>query len=229
MTVPLIILAVLAALGGLLNLPTIAGWVPPAAHALSNWLGHTLGALPGGEAAAGALEEAAAEGAEGALNFVVAGISTVLALAGLALAYVLYRGQSDKVETRDPLQGILGPVFAVLRDKWYVDELYNFIIIRPFNWLSQFTADVIDWRFWHDWFHETAIAGTYNLFARFTAEFLDLGVVDGLISGLPAVLAQAVAGRFKRLQSGFVRGYALAVFVGVVAILGYLLYAASVR
>ena len=48
MTVPLIILAVLAALGGWLNLPTIAGWAPPAAHALSNWLGHTLGAVPGG-------------------------------------------------------------------------------------------------------------------------------------------------------------------------------------
>jgi NADH-quinone oxidoreductase subunit L len=227
MTVPLIILAVLAALGGLLNLPTIAGWVPPAAHALSNWLGHTLGALPGGEHAAEVVEGAA--GAEGALNFVVAGISTVLALAGLALAYVLYRGQPDTVEARDPLQGMLGPVFAVLRDKWYIDELYNFIIIRPFNWLSQFAADVVDWRFWHDWFHETAIAGTYNLFSRFTAEFLDLGVVDGLISTLPAALAQAVAGRFKRLQTGYVRGYALIVFVGVVAVVGYLLYAASVR
>jgi NADH-quinone oxidoreductase subunit L len=228
MTVPLIILAVLAALGGLLNLPTIAGWVPPAAHALSNWLGHTLGALPGGEHAAAAVEEAAGE-AEGALNFVVAGISTVLALAGLALAYVLYRGQPETADARDPLQRPLGPVFSLLRDKWYVDELYNFIIIRPFNWLGQFTADVVDWRFWHDWFHETVVAGTYNLFARFSAEFLDLGVVDGLISGMPAVLAQAVAGGFRRLQSGFVRGYALIVFVGVVAIVGYLLVAASVR
>jgi NADH-quinone oxidoreductase subunit L len=86
-------------------------------------------------------------------------------------------------------------------------------------------ADIIDGRFWHDWFHDTAVAGLFNILSRFTAEFLDLGVVDGLISGLPAALAQAVARRFRRLQSGYVRGYALIVFVGVVAILGYLLFA----
>ena len=72
MTVPLIILAVLAALGGLLNWPIIAGWAAPGANALSAWLGHTLVAAPAAEGGA----------AEGALNFVVAGISTLLAWPG---------------------------------------------------------------------------------------------------------------------------------------------------
>ena len=215
MTVPLIILAVLAALGGLLNWPIIAGWAAPGANALSGWLNHTLQAVPAAAPVAG----------EGELNFLVAGISTLFALAGLAVAYALYRSAYKTVEERDPLQGMLGPVFGWLRDKWYIDELYQLIIIRPYNFLAYVLADIIDWRFWHDWFHETAVAGLFNTLSHFTAEFIDLGVVDGLISALPAALAQAVARRFRRLQSGYVRGYALIVFVGVVAILGYLLFA----
>jgi NADH-quinone oxidoreductase subunit L len=214
MTVPLMILAVLAALGGLLNWPIIAGWAAPGANALSGWLRHTLEAVP-----------AAPVAGEGELNFAVAGLSTLFALAGLAVAYALYRSAYKTVEERDPLQGMLGPVFGWLRDKWYIDELYQLIIIRPYNFLAYVLADIIDWRFWHDWFHETAVAGLFNTLSHFTAEFIDLGVVDGLISALPAALAQAVARRFRRLQSGYVRGYALIVFVGVVAILGYLLFA----
>ncbi len=211
MTVPLIILAVLAALGGLLNWPVIAGWAAPGANALALWLDHTL--------------EEGTVGAEGGLNFVVAGLSTLLALVGLAIAYSFYRAAPKTIEESDPLQGVLGPVFVWLRDKWYVDELYDLIIIRPYNWLAWLLADVIDGRFWHDWFHETVIAGVFNTLSRFTADFVDLGVVDGLISGMPAVLARAVARGFRRLQSGYVRGYALVVFLGVVAVLGYLLFA----
>jgi len=214
MTVPLIILAVLAALGGLLNWPIIAGWAAPGANALSGWLAHTLEAANAVPAAG-----------EGELNFLVAGISTVLAVLGLALAYGLYRAAPKAVDERDPLQGLLGPVFIWLRDKWYIDELYQLIIIRPYNWLSWLLADFIDWRFWHDWFHEVVIAGVFNTFAHFSADFLDLGVVDGLVSGLPAALAGAVARGFRRFQSGYVRGYALMVFLGVVLVLGYLLFA----
>ena len=215
MTVPLIILAALAAFGGLLNWPVIAGWAAPGANALASWLGHTLEAVPAaGAAAAG----------EGELNFVVAGISTLLAVAGLAGAYGLYRAAPKAVDERDPLQGMLGPLFVWLRDKWYIDELYELVIIRPYNWLGWLLADVIDWRFWHDWVHETVIAGDFNILSRFAADFLDAGVVDGLISGLPAAVVRGVARRFRRLQSGYVRGYALMVFLGVVLVLGYLLF-----
>jgi len=65
----------------------------------------------------------------------------------------------------------------------------------------------------------------FNNFARFTADFLDLGVVDGLISQAPAAVSRAVAGAFRRFQSGYVRAYALMVFVGVVLVLGYMLLA----
>jgi NADH-quinone oxidoreductase subunit L len=214
MTVPLIILAVLAAVGGFMNLPAIGGWVPPGAHAFGHFLDYTLHA---GEA----VHDAAA--AVPGLDFTVAGIATGLALLALAGAYGLYRARPAEVGDPDPLQGLLGPVFRLLRGKWYVDELYHLVIIRPFNWLAAFTAHIIDWRFWHDWFHETLIAGLFNFFARFTAEFIDLGFIDGVANGL-ADLSKGIARRFRRMQSGYVRNYALAVFVGVVLILGYMLF-----
>ena len=120
---------------------------------------------------------------------------------------------------------MLGPLFGWLRDKWYIDELYSLLILRPYGWLAWLLADVIDWRFWHDWFHEVVIAGVFNTLAHFTADFVDLGVVDGLISGMPAALARAVARGFRRFQTGYVRAYALMVFLGVVVVLGYLLLA----
>jgi len=227
MTIPLIVLAVLATVGGVFNLPTILGWTPPGAHALTEWLGHTLAAAPGGEHAGEAeAAAAAAEGAEaaaGELNVTVAGLSTVLALAALGGAYALYRARPERVEDRDPLAGLIGPAFQVLRDKWYVDEVYALLILEPFDGLARFAADVVDGRFWHDWFHDTVVAGLFNTFARFTSEFLDQGMVDGMISSVPAALARAVARAFRRAQSGYVRNYALVVFVGVVAVLGYLL------
>jgi NADH-quinone oxidoreductase subunit L len=236
MTVPLIILAVLAAFGGLLNLPSIGGWTPPGAHALTNWIDHTLTAQPGGEQeAVGEGEGAAvaegeggheAEGAvEGALNFGVAGASTVIAVLGLAAGASLYRGKPATTTEPDPLERT-GWLFRALNNKWWVDELYNAIIIQPYNWLAAFFANVVDWRFWHDWVHDVLIGGTFNSLSRFTAEFVDRGVVDGLISQMPAVVARGVAGGLRRFQTGYVRYYALMVFVGVVLVLGYLLFVA---
>ena len=240
MTVPLIILAVLAVFGGVLNLPTIAGYSPPGAHALGNWLDHTLEAAPGGEsvepeavtgeqaegeeaAEEGAVpEEEGAEAAEGALDFGVAGLSTLFAVAGLGLAFVLYRAKPAQAAERDPLQPFLGPVFTGMNRKWWVDEAYDFLILRPYNWLAGFTANVIDWRFWHDWFHDTVIGGTFNTLARFTNDVVDQGGIDFLANTL-AAMVRGLARRLRGFQSGYVRNYALVVFVGVVALLGYLL------
>ncbi len=114
-------------------------------------------------------------------------------------------------------------MFTLLNRKLYVDEVYEFLILRPYGWLARFTAEVIDWRFWHDWFHDKVIAGLFNTFSRLIAEGLDLGAVDQLISAVPAAFSRALAGLFSRLETGYVRTYALAVFFGVVLVMGYLL------
>jgi NADH-quinone oxidoreductase subunit L len=234
MTYPLIVLAFLAIVGGALNLPSLFGYTPPGAHAMTEWLAHTLARVPGAEDHAGAEDLAASESegethaaeagaAEGALDLTVAGVSTALALAGLALAYALYRGQPTSAEARDPLQGILGPVFIGMHRKWWVDELYELIILRPYNWLARVAADVIDWRFWHDWFHDKLVAGLFNIFARLLADGVDLGTVDRVFSDLPADLSKGIAARLRTLQTGYVRSYALAVFLGVIVVVGYFL------
>jgi len=201
MTVPLIILALLSFVGGALNLP---GGLP-GAHAMTEWLGHTLGEHEAGE-----------------FNLFVAGLSTVLALAAIGLGYALYNGKPRAVDERDPLHNLLGPVFGWLRDKWYIDELYELIILRPFGWLARFLADVVDWNFWHDWFHDKVLLGTFNTFARLLAVGVDLGGIDAIANGL-GEFARTVAASFRNLQRGYVRTYALMMFIGVVAVLSYFL------
>jgi NADH-quinone oxidoreductase subunit L len=106
--------------------------------------------------------------------------------------------------------------------KWWVDELYWAVIANPYIALSRFLADVVDWRFWHDWFHDTVIAGGFTLLSRLLAVRIDLGFIDAIFNGA-ATLVQRSAGRLRGIQNGFVRSYALSVFLGVVVILGYLI------
>jgi NADH-quinone oxidoreductase subunit L len=200
MTFPLMILAVLSVVGGALNLP-FEGF-----HNLSHWLEHTLGeveTLP--------------------LNIGVAGISTILALAAIYVSWLIYGRNPLKTGQIDPLKRILGPIFTGMENKWYVDELYHAIIVSPFVKISQFLADVIDWRFWHDWFHESVIAGTYNWLSNIALDkYYDQRGIDAIANGL-ATVTQWSSAVMRRIQNGFVRSYALSVLLGVVLILGYLL------
>jgi NADH-quinone oxidoreductase subunit L len=111
-----------------------------------------------------------------------------------------------------------------MENKWFVDEGYWAVIINPFVKISQFLADVIDWRFWHDWFHETVIAGTYNWVSEIMLNrYADQKGIDAFANGLGSV-TQNISAAMRKVQNGFVRSYALSVLLGVVLILGYLLF-----
>jgi NADH-quinone oxidoreductase subunit L len=110
-----------------------------------------------------------------------------------------------------------------LNSKWWVDELYQLVIIRPYVWLARFLAEQVDWRFWHDWFHEKVIANGYTGLSYFLADKFDLRVIDGAANGLASV-TQQFAGGLRRLQTGYVRNYALSIFFGLVVILAYLFF-----
>jgi NADH-quinone oxidoreductase subunit L len=197
-TVPLMILAGLAVLGGTLNLPGV--------HTLTNWLEHTIAGVEAGK-----------------FNFFVAGLSTGLALLAIFLAWTLYGRRTLAEGQRDPLKKLLGPVFTVFERKYWVDEIYGALFINRFVDIARFLADVIDGRFWHDWFHEKVIAGTYNWLSRTVLDLrIDTQGIDAFFNGLGELTKRISAG-LRRLQNGFVRSYALAVLAGVVVILGYLL------
>ena len=203
-TIPLIILAVLSAIGGLINLPIL--------HTFTKWIEHTLEGL-----------------VEAKFVLSIAIMSSLLALLGIGLAWWIYGRRYQDLQKLpvakrpdDPLRDMLGPLFTALNKKWWVDELYWTILLNPYISISRFLADVIDWRFLHDWLHDQVIVAGYNLLTRLLSIKIDLGVIDAIANGL-GKLTLRLAGNMRRLQSGYVRNYALAVFLGVIVIIGYLI------
>jgi NADH-quinone oxidoreductase subunit L len=212
-TIPLMILALLSITGGFLNFPS---W-----HTLTNWLSHNF--------------QAAAEGATGggaeavSFNFVVAILSTIVAVGGIVLAWYLYMKRAKDLQKLplkdrpdDPLRSILGPVFTAFENKYWVDEFYGFIIVKPYQWLSRFLAEKVDWDFWHDFVHDKILARGFNGFTRILAGPVDLGIIDGIANFLGDGFKE-LAAQMRKLQSGFVRNYALSIFIGVIFIIGYLI------
>ncbi|MGB9898580.1 NADH-quinone oxidoreductase subunit L, partial [Thermanaerothrix sp.] len=168
-TVPLIVLAVLSVLGGLINLP--------GSYALEHWLEHTLHTVE-------------------AIPFQVsiAASSLAVALAGLGLAWWLYgRRPLSSPREIDPLARVLDGVYRALERKWWVDEIYHALVVRPYHGLAHVLAQVVD-----------------------------LGFIDGIVNGIGYV-ARRLALWWRQWQNGYVRSYALSIVVGVVLIVAYLL------
>jgi NADH-quinone oxidoreductase subunit L len=203
MTVPLMGLAALAIVGGGLNLPGL--------HTLTDWLGHTLEHVHPTPFEIG-----------------VSGTSTVLALLAIAIAWSLYgrRYAAEKGEA-EPLRRLLGPVFVGMEHKWWVDELYDFIVVRPYRGLAN--ALVIregqpesGSEIWERWVHRGLIGGGYRLFSTFLAGAVDLRIIDDFANNLGRSI-QALAARLRRTQTGYVRNYAFVVLAGAIVILGYMI------
>ncbi len=197
-TVPLIILAFLAVFGGVLNLPGL--------ETLTVWLEHTIEFIHPGE-----------------FNLTVALSSTILALLAIFLSWLVYGRKPMAAGEKDPLKKMFGPIFTIFEKKYWVDEGYWAVFVDRYIDLARFLAQTIDWRFWHDWVHESVVANNFKRFARFLANPVDVGIVDRLISRWPADFTQWLSKKLRPIQNGFVRSYALSVLVGVVLILGYLL------
>jgi NADH-quinone oxidoreductase subunit L len=203
MTTPLVILAVLAAIGGAVNLPF------GNLNFLTVWLRNSV---------VNVHIPAPGEG----FSVSVAIISTVLALAAIGLSYVIYGRKPLAADQADPLAAS-GPLFTFLNHKWYWDELYAAVVVQPFIGVGKFLADVVDWRFWHDYVHDTVIAqGLYVGWSKILSQPVDKGLIDGAFDGL-GKLVRGSSGELRRTQTGYVRNYALAVALGVVVILAYLL------
>jgi proton-translocating NADH-quinone oxidoreductase chain L len=108
MTLPLVILGLFAAFGGLVN----AG--PLGIHWLSDYL-----------------QQPHAE-----FNFLTATIATVLALLGIGLGWFMYRGAFVRSTDVDPLEAMMPGIFGVFNNKFGVDELYRATIGRATDGLG---------------------------------------------------------------------------------------------
>jgi NADH-quinone oxidoreductase subunit L len=190
MVVPLVILAILSLLGGVLNLPGV--------HSLANFIEHH------------AVD----------LNFGIAISSTAIALLGILMAWAVYSRGRMRVHTPDRLTGMPLNLFTHLNRGWYWDQFYNRFAVRPFYWLSDKLAVDVDWHFWHDFVHDKVLAEPFKTTAAFLANPIDLGIVDGFANSL-AKLIQGSSGELGKVQTGYVRNYALSILLGVVTIVAW--------
>jgi NADH-quinone oxidoreductase subunit L len=119
MTIPLIILAVLSAVGGAMGVPEILG-----GH---HWLGHHLSSIIGAEEALHLSHTT---------EWILMGSSVTIALLALLIAIGKYSKQADG----EP-QTALG---KFLYNKWLVDEFYEKAIVQPLNRFAGFLKEVVE-------------------------------------------------------------------------------------
>jgi NADH-quinone oxidoreductase subunit L len=113
-------------------------------------------------------------------------VSVLVAAAGVAFAFRAYLWSP---QTATSLRERLAGVHRTLLNKYWVDEFYEWTVVRPLYGTAQ-----VFWRFW------------------------DTKVVDGIVNGVGATL-EGVSAVLRLLQTGFVGTYALLFTLGVVALL----------
>jgi NADH-quinone oxidoreductase subunit L len=177
MTIPLWILAVGAVFAGYVGIPKLLS-----AGRDINWFHHFLEpvilALPQGH-------EAGEHNLGTGLEFALLVITIAVALAGIFLARAFYGGDRGLAKGREFAQRFPA-VHRLLVNKYYVDEIYDRLIVRPLAWLSRM--------FW---------------------KAVDTFVIDGAVNA-GAFLTELTGdvGRFS--TTGNVRNYALYFFLGVI-------------
>jgi NADH-quinone oxidoreductase subunit L len=210
MTVPLIILAVFS---------LAVAWGSPLWSAEESYLGGHEGALRASQpaaVAAGFAEEEELAVANHSLAEVLA-----LGIGGLGLVFALllyYFRVLSPEEAREQFPG----VHAFLWHKWYFDELYSVVLVRP--------ALVVAG--WCRWFDTHVIDGLVNWLGRATVKVskwdgrFDLGIIDGLVN-LTAAVIYGVGRWARNVQTGYLRSYVLFMVLAAVGLFILLFYRAS--
>jgi NADH-quinone oxidoreductase subunit L len=115
-------------------------------------------------------------------------LTIAIAATGIFIAFVLYGRQSEI-----PERIARSAIYKLLANKYYIDELYDRLLVQPFTALSAWLA------------------------RRF-----DPGFIDGVVNGVAAsVRARSLS--WRRLQSGNVQHYLFAFLAGAILVFAYLL------
>jgi NADH-quinone oxidoreductase subunit L len=174
MTMPLRILAGLAAIGGGLGLSLEGG-------AIGRFLRPAF-ASKGGES------QAEPVGALNVPELVLVLFVVAVAAGAIAFSYRLYLAPGAE-ERREALKQRFRGALEVLRRKYFIDDFYNYAFVQPGKAVG-----------------------------RFLSSQVDAGVIDGAVNGVGSLVV-ATAGRLRRVQTGLVRRYVVAMLGGVLVIL----------
>ena len=145
--------------------------------------------------------------------------SSVVVLAGLALGWWIYGAKSPAAEEPDALEKAMPPVWALLRDKFYIDELYGATVIAFYYWWAK-VADFIDRKVWGG--IVAAVALVFRWWASLN-RFLDADIVDGGFDKGCEEIASS-GGILARIQNGRGQIYLRLLAVGVVVLAAILIW-----
>jgi NADH-quinone oxidoreductase subunit L len=177
MIVPLVVLAALSAVGGLVGMP-----FQPEGHAFARWLAPVFAAHGGASHAAHELPAST--------EWLLIAVSVMAALVGILAALQLYLRTPGAVTA---LRERWALIYNALVNKYWIDELYDALFVRPVYRLA-----VWFWKFW------------------------DVVVVDGLVNGIGYTF-EGFSALLRLFQTGFVGTYALFFTLGVAVLLLHLL------
>jgi NADH-quinone oxidoreductase subunit L len=182
---PLVALAVLSVIGGWIAAPAL--WGGP--DYFTSFLAPVFASVQGAEA----VNEAAAH----QLEIILAIVAVASALIGLGVAYWLYIQQPAKPEQ---IAKSMRPVYNTLLNKYYVDEFYAAVIIKPLLWIS---TNVL-WK------------------------FVDVAAIDGTVNGI-ASGATSIGDTVRHAQSGNTRSYAVWVVIGALVVIAVIFFWPAAR
>lgn len=207
MLLPLVVLGFFSIIIGLINVPSpfiiLDSIYTP--HNFGHFLEHSLIAVSRGHT----LD----------FNALVALMALGLGIGAIVVANNIYKGKGLADGNRDQLEANPSTrmAFKMANARLYWDENYFRFIENPFNKLAQFMADRVDWDFLHDYFHDRVIKRGFDSIAKLLSQPLDIGLIDGAVNGI-GWLVQRAANSMRRIQTGYVRVYAVILFIGVVAV-----------
>ena len=177
---PLVVLAVFSVIGGFFGLPDAYGELFGVQE--SNSLHHFLQPVV----------NAPVHEIDHATEFGLAALTTLVGLAGIALATLLYYWRSDLVPG---IVSSIRPLYALVRDKYRIDELYDLVIVRPLGAVSR------------------------GLLAR----GIDERLIDGIgVNGTANFVRATADGALKYLQTGLAQSYVFAMLVGGALLVAWL-------
>jgi len=196
MLLPMVVLAVLSVVGGYIGVPRAVGGSNHFDQFLAPVFKVSAEAMPAGTSPGKPAGDAAAERAEaGNIELAFTAISVLGAFLGLFLAWLFYLRRRD---LPDRVAAGFGWFYDAVREKFYVDDLYQTAVVQPLIGLSS----VVLWR----GLDERGIDATAN---------------DSADS------ARDVGDRLRRMQSGSIRSYAGWVAAGAAVILAYMMWAGA--
>ncbi len=203
MTLPLIVLSFFAITAGWVGIPEDFLGLHLPANRFHEFVGATLAELPHAPE----------------FSFVPLLISVLVALGGLYAGWLVYRNAATGAE--DPIKAPLGSLYRLLQRKYYFDELYHFLFVRPAHWLAE--------TFTYQWVDRKLIDGILHTIAR-AAFWIGSALrkwIDALIvNGAGDFVGESVKwfGRnFRVVQTGIVQQYLILALINIVA-LGVLFY-----